>query len=87
MVLAVIDFPYAYYQILRFVALFAFGVAAYMSFNANQKIIPYVLGFMALLFNPFIKINLGRELWMIVDIVSGVCLAVWTLTFFRNKGA
>ncbi|WP_216069702.1 DUF6804 family protein [Acinetobacter soli] len=85
MVLAVINLPYAYYQLLRFVALFAFGMAAYISFYANQKIIPYVLGFMAILFNPFIKINLGRELWMIVDVVSGVGLAIWTFTFFKKN--
>lgn len=39
---------------------------------------------MALVFNPFIKIYLGRELWMVVDVIAGIGLAVWTFCFYRN---
>lgn len=85
MVLAVIDFPYGYYQLLRFIGFFAFGIAAYISFSAGQKMIPFILGFMAIAFNPFIKIHLGRELWMIVDVVAGVGLALWTMSFYKIK--
>lgn len=76
MVLAVLDFPYAYYQLLRFIGFFAFGIAAYLSFSANEKIMPFILGFMAILFNPFIKIDLGRELWMVADVIAGIALAL-----------
>lgn len=85
MIMAVIDFPYAYYQLLRFIAFFAFGIAAYLSFNASEKIIPFVLGFMAIVFNPFIKIYLGRDLWMIVDVIAGVGLALWSMNFCKKR--
>lgn len=87
MVLAVIDFPYGYYQLLRFIGFFAFGIAAYISFSAGQKTIPFVLGFMAIAFNPFIKIHLGREFWMIVDVIAGIGLALWTMSFYKTKPA
>ena len=87
MVLAVIDFPYGYYQLLRFIGFFAFGIAAYISFSAGQKTIPYIWGFMAIIFNPFMKIYLGRELWMIVDVIAGIGLALWAVNFYKIKPA
>ena len=83
MILAIIDFPYAYYQLLRFIGFFAFGISAYISFNFGQKVTPFFLGFMAIVFNPFLKIYLGRELWMIVDVISGIGLAFWTHRFYK----
>lgn len=85
MILAVIDLPYAYYPLLRFIGLFAFGLAAYLSFQANVKIIPFLLGLMAIIFNPFIKIYLGRDLWMVMDIVAGIGLAFWTMSYYTNR--
>lgn len=85
MIMAVIDFPYGYYQLLRFIGFFAFGIAAYLSFDLGQKIIPFILGFMAVVFNPFIKVYLGREVWMIVDLISGIGLSIWTFYSFKAK--
>lgn len=44
MLLAIVDFPYGYYQLLRFIGFFAFAIAAYLSFSAKQQIAPFVLG-------------------------------------------
>ena len=85
MVIAVLDFPYGYYQLLRFIGFFAFGIAAYISYSSGQKIIPFVLGFMAIVFNPFIKVYLDREVWAVIDVLSGTGLSIWTFCFFKNK--
>ena len=74
--LCLTDMPYGYYQFVRFSSCIVFGYLAYVSNeekNKNQTIIYVVL---ALLFQPFIKVSLGRELWNIVDVLVGVGLII-----------
>lgn len=72
--LCLADMPYGYYQLVRFVSCFAFTYLAYIaSQNQAQTLVILYLG-LALLFQPFIKISLGRELWNIVDIIVGLFL-------------
>jgi len=76
------DWPYAYYQLLRF---FICGVGAYGAYLAyQQKKIGWVwiLGIITLLFNPFAKFYLGKETWQIVDLVGGI---VFVIYFFRGE--
>ena len=71
-----LDFPYGYYQFVRFVALVAF---AYLAYNANEqgdKNEAFIYLTLAILFQPFIKIALGRTIWNIVDVVVGIGLIV-----------
>jgi hypothetical protein len=74
--LCLADMPYGYYQFVRFASCIVFGYLAYISNEEklkNQSIIYVVL---ALLFQPFIKISLGRELWNIVDLLVGIGLII-----------
>lgn len=71
-----INFPYGYYQFVRFVAMVGF---AYLALEAHQKkeskqVLIYVV--LALLFQPFIKIALGRTIWNIVDVLVAIGLLV-----------
>jgi len=78
--------PYGYFQLVRFLALIGF---TYLAYNAKQKenqrmaIIYFLL---ALLFQPFIKIALGRTLWNIVDIIVGIGLILSIIISNRNSG-
>ncbi len=70
------DMPYGYFQIVRFTALVGFAILAY---NANKQghkreVIIYVC--LAILFQPLIKIALGRQLWNIIDVIVGIGLIV-----------
>ena len=69
--------PYSYYQLLRF---FVCGVGAYGAYLAYQQKKMgwiWVLGAIALLFNPFAKFYLGKEAWKIADLVTGVVFIVY----------
>ena len=72
--LCLLDMPYGYYQLVRFIALIGFSLLAYESYEKgnNQVVIIYVG--LAILFQPIFKIALGREVWNIVDVVVGVGL-------------
>lgn len=71
-----LDMPYGYYQLVRFIALIGFGVLAYQANQQSRQTEMFIYGALALLFQPFFKIALGRELWNIVDVIVGVGLLV-----------
>jgi len=58
--------PYGFYQLVRFIAMFGFGYLAIKPEEEKNKIIYIGL---ALLFQPFLKVSLGRGLWNIVDVM------------------
>ena len=66
--------PYGYYQFVRLAGLVGFSVLAYQAKEENKQTEMVIYGALALLFQPFYKIALGRELWNIVDVLVGVGL-------------
>ena len=70
------DMPYGYYQFIRFVSTMAFGYLGYVYLQAEQPTLAYVLFGLAVLFQPLIKVSLGREVWNIVDVLVAVFLLV-----------
>ena len=80
--LCLADMPYGYYQFVRFAAMVGFGILAYQSTESENKTLVIVYGALALLFQPFFKIALGRELWNVVDVIVGVGLII---SLFINK--
>lgn len=80
--LCLVDMPYGYYQFVRFAAMVGFGILAFQSSESENKTFAIVYGALALLFQPFFKIALGRELWNLVDVIVGVSLII---TLFINK--
>lgn len=82
LLICLFDMPYGYYQFVRFVAFAVFGYFAFVEFQANRNEIAFVYGALALLFQPFLKIALGRTMWNMVDlIVAGVLV----LSVFIHK--
>ncbi|WP_282629980.1 DUF6804 family protein [Empedobacter sedimenti] len=71
-----LDMPYGYYQLVRFGALIGFALLAYQANKEGQKTEMIIYGALALLFQPFIKIALGREIWNIVDVIVAVGLMI-----------
>lgn len=66
--------PYGFYQFVRFVALIGFGILAYKANREDRQTEMIIYGGLALLFQPFFKIALGREMWNIVDVIVGIGL-------------
>ncbi len=69
LLVCLLDMPYGYYQFVRFFALVAFGFMAYRSFDENKQKTSLLYFVLAVLFQPFFKIALGRGIWNFVDIV------------------
>jgi len=82
LLLCLADMPYGYYQLVRFVSMAGFIYLAYKANENNNTTQAVAFVLLALLFQPFAKIALGRSLWNIVDVV----VAVWLLTSLNNTG-
>jgi hypothetical protein len=63
--------PYGYYQLVRVVATAAF---AFLAYQERENNLLWVFIGLALLFQPFEKIALGRTLWNVVDVAVAVFL-------------
>ena len=64
--------PIGYFSLVRLVAVISFGVMAYKSYAAKKEIFSWTFGILALLFQPFVKITLGRTIWNIIDVVVAI---------------
>jgi len=69
-----LDMPYGYYQIVRLCAVIGFGNLAYEAYCIEKGSLVILYIGLALLFQPFIKLVLGRDLWNIIDVLIGIGL-------------
>src|SRR5690554_560741 len=81
--LCLLKMPYGFYQLVRFLALVGFAFLAYQAHQEDQKTAVFIYVSLALLFQPFLKISLGRDLWNIVDVVVGIGLLI--SIFFKKR--
>jgi len=70
------DMPYGYYQFVRFAGFIGFAILAYQANQQGRQTEMVIYGGLALLFQPFFKIALGRPIWNMVDVVTGIGLIV-----------
>lgn len=68
--------PYGFYQFVRFAGLIGFAILAYQANQQGRQTEMIIYGGLALLFQPFCKIALGRQMWNIVDVVVGIGLII-----------
>ena len=74
--LCLANMPYGYYQFVRFAGLIGFAILAYQANQQGRQTEMIIYGGLALLFQPFFKIALGRQMWNIVDVVVGIGLVI-----------
>ncbi len=82
MLLCLAPMPYGFYTFVRFVAMVMFGVFAYVYYQKEEKALAVTFGALAVLFQPLIKIALGRTMWNIVDVAVAILLVV---LFFKER--
>jgi len=80
-----VDFPYGYYQFVRFAAMVGFGYLAYNANDQGVKNEAFIYLALAILFQPFIKIALGRTIWNIVDVLVGIGLLLSLFSFKKEN--
>ena len=84
-ILCLLDMSYGYYQFVRFTALLGFGLLAYFTSKKEDKTEMIVYLALAILFQPILKISLGRTIWNIVDVVVALGLIASFFTKEKSK--
>lgn len=79
---------YTYYTLLRWVCCGTFAYLAFQAFEQKKQGWVWILGITALLYNPFFKVHLNREIWSIVNVVTiGIALAsIFAFKIKNDKG-
>jgi hypothetical protein len=81
--LCLLDMPYGFYQIVRLAGLIGFAILAYQANQKGSKTEMIIYVCLAILFQPFFKIALGRNIWNMVDVIVGVVLII--TIFLKRK--
>jgi len=74
--LCLADMPYGFYQFVRFAGLIGFAILAYQANQQGRQTEMIIYGGLALLFQPFFKVALGRQMWNIIDVLVGLGLII-----------
>ena len=77
--------PYGYYVLIRYRCAIVFGIMAYQYYLEKKENLALTWGALAVLFQPLIKIPLGRTMWNIVDIIVAIALFIIILRTHNNK--
>lgn len=82
--LCLADMPYGFFQLVRFAGLIGFAILAYQTNQQSKQSEMFIYIALALLFQPIIKLSLGREIWNIVDVIVGIGLVI-SMSFQSKK--
>ena len=85
LLLCLADMPYGFYTLVRFAAMCGFAYLSYDYFKADRNGLGFVFAALAVLFQPFFKIALGRTIWNVVDVLVAVGLIVLIVKAFGKK--
>lgn len=84
LILCLFSMPYGYFQFVRFVAMVSFAYLAYCEYKDGSKDRMILFIILAILFQPFLKIALGRVIWNIVDIIVAGYLIYLVIKTYRR---
>ena len=84
LLLCLLPLPFGYYELVRLGGMVCFVVLAYQSYLQKREGWTVAYAALAVLFQPFFKIALGRDVWNMVDVaVAGLLL--WTVWKEKSK--
>lgn len=82
LLLCLTKMPYSYYELIRFVSVVVFSIMAYNYYKEEKENLAITFSALAILFQPFIKIALGRTIWNVVDVLVAIFI---TVLYFMEK--
>ena len=81
LLLAILPLPYGYYILLKLVVCFTALFLAWFSYKRKRIRWMWVMGFLALIFNPVIPLYFGREFWIFVDLITVLIFVIFLKKF------
>lgn len=85
LLLCLADMPYGFYELIRFAATAAFAYLSYDYFKSKENGMGLLFTVLALLFQPFFKMALGRTIWNVVDVLVAIALFYFIVNSIKKK--
>ena len=76
---------HGYYVLLKIIVCAGGGFLATKAFVVNCVGLGWWLATTAVVYNPFIRIPLGRELWVIVNIATIIMLVIFQISVCKTR--
>ena len=70
------DMPYGYYVLLRWIMCGILAFLAFVALERKKSEWVWILGIAAAIYNPFVTIHLGKEIWSIANVITIVVVLV-----------
>lgn len=77
--LALLPMPFGYYQVLRIASFAWLGWNCLMAYEFQMPKWCGALGIGAVVYNPFYRLALGREIWSVVNVATIVLIVAWAV--------
>ena len=74
LLICLFNMPYGFYTLVRFVAMVGFAIIAFKYGSEEKMGVAIAAGALAVLFQPIVKISLGRAVWNVVDVIAAIGL-------------
>lgn len=85
LLLCLADMPFGFYALVRFAVAGAFTYISYDYFKHKRDGYGFLFAMLALLFQPFFPVSLGRIVWNFIDIIVAIGLIYLVVVMFRGK--
>lgn len=79
--IAIADLPYGFYRLVRWITC-GVAIAAAIQWHVNERVgWVWVMGIVAVIFNPLIPFYFPKNAWMVFDAIAGACFlaAFWQI--------
>lgn len=74
--------PYTYYQFTRWAILIIGAYSAYLAYKNKDEVWAWILGIVAVLFNPIAPFYLSKGTWQFFDFIAA---ALFIISTFKSK--
>ena len=70
------NWPYSYYQILRWFVFAVGGYSAYLSHSSRKETWAWIFVATAILFNPIAPFYFSKNTWQFIDIIGAIVFCI-----------
>lgn len=79
--------PYAYFQLLRVVVCVVGAILVYASYKSERTAWVWIMGIIAVVFNPAAPLYLSKGLWSLLDLVAAALMFAYAFTTVKASNA
>lgn len=77
--------PYGYYVLLRWIMCGLSAYIAYLNIEKQNRFFSWAFGILAVIFNPIIPLYLGKDIWVIIDLIAILLFFLYLINQIKER--